>query len=271
MTRESNVEELKQEKNKILNEINGLQEKIDPTAQRLLSLLETLKALEKQHSEFQLHCTLHNSKLQSKINELEEVEQNTKVGKLSNSLDHSLSDSNERLDSVKKELASKLRAIMSLKRSLDSVPSQAELIQYELRLSELNTHIQGKHCQTQKYYATFNTLLEIKELMLKETSLLNSISSQFQNAITSPAGREKLISSMEGILQGTQQKLEKVQLALESEMEVREIRKAKYVSTISEQRKCNSLLKTLQVERAKNERLCQQTSESAPSGMREKL
>nr|GLL46796.1 coiled-coil domain-containing protein 93 [Ipomoea trifida]GMD89901.1 coiled-coil domain-containing protein 93 isoform X2 [Ipomoea batatas]GMD92211.1 coiled-coil domain-containing protein 93 isoform X2 [Ipomoea batatas] len=52
---------------------------------------------------------------------------------------------------------------------------------------------------------------------------------------------------MEGILQGTQQKLEKVQLALESEMEVREIRKAKYVSTISEQRKCNSLLKTLQV------------------------
>ncbi|XP_031127677.1 coiled-coil domain-containing protein 93 isoform X3 [Ipomoea triloba] len=178
MTRESNVEELKQEKNKILNEINGLQEKIDPTAQRLLSLLETLKALEKQHSEFQLHCTLHNSKLQSKINELEEVEQNTKEGKLSNSLDHSLSDSNERLDSAKKELASKLRAIMSLKRSLDSVPSQAELIQYELRLSELNTHIQGKHCQTQKYYATFNTLLEIKELMLKETSLLNSISSQ---------------------------------------------------------------------------------------------
>nr|GMC86672.1 coiled-coil domain-containing protein 93 isoform X1 [Ipomoea batatas] len=157
----------------------------------LLSLLETLKALEKQHSEFQLHCTLHNSKLQSKINELEEVEQNTKEGKLSNSLDHSLSDSSERLDSVKKELASMLRVIMSLKRSLDSVPSQAELIQYELRLiSELNTHIQGKHCQTQKYYATFNTLLEIKELMLKETSLLNSISSQFQNAITSPAGRE---------------------------------------------------------------------------------
>ncbi|XP_019179381.1 PREDICTED: coiled-coil domain-containing protein 93 [Ipomoea nil] len=269
MTRESNVEELKQEKNKILNEINGLQEKIDPTAQRLLSLLETLKALEKQHSE--LHCTLRNSKLQSKINELEEVEQNTKEGKLSNSFDHSLSDSNERLDSVKKELASKLRAIMSLKRSLDSVPSQAELIQYELRLSELNTHIQGKHCQTQKYYATFNTLLEIKELMLKETSLLNSISSQFQNAITSPAGREKLISSMEGILQGTQQKLEKVQLALESEMEVREIRKAKFVSTISEQRKCNALLKTLQVERAKNESLCQQTSESAPSGVQEKL
>lgn len=30
------------------------------------------------------------------------------------------------------ELASKLRAIMSLKRSLDSVPSQAELIQYVL-------------------------------------------------------------------------------------------------------------------------------------------
>ena len=39
-------------------------------------------------------------------------------------------------------------------------------------------NVQGKHRQTRKYYATYNALLEIKELMLKETSLLNSIISQ---------------------------------------------------------------------------------------------
>jgi len=39
-------------------------------------------------------------------------------------------------------------------------------------------YVQGKHQQTHKYYATYNALLEIKELMLKETSLLNSIISQ---------------------------------------------------------------------------------------------
>ena len=39
------------------------------------------------------------------------------------------------------------------------------------------TNEQEKHRQTCKYYTTYNALLEIKELMLKETSLLNSISS----------------------------------------------------------------------------------------------
>ncbi|WMV32974.1 hypothetical protein MTR67_026359, partial [Solanum verrucosum] len=38
--------------------------------------------------------------------------------------------------------------------------------------------MQAKDRQTRKYYATYNTLLGIKELMLKETSLLNSIHSQ---------------------------------------------------------------------------------------------
>ena len=36
-------------------------------------------------------------------------------------------------------------------------------------------YAQGKHRQTRKYYATYNALLELKELMLNETSLLNSI------------------------------------------------------------------------------------------------
>ncbi|KAH1121142.1 hypothetical protein J1N35_004302 [Gossypium stocksii] len=51
---------------------------------------------------------------------------------------------------------------------------------YERRLSELNAHIQEKLQQTRKFYATYNALLEIKELMLKQTSLLNSINSQVQ-------------------------------------------------------------------------------------------
>lgn len=37
---------------------------------------------------------------------------------------------------------------------------------------------QEKHGQTQKYFATYNALMEIKELMLKQISLLNSINSQ---------------------------------------------------------------------------------------------
>ena len=43
-------------------------------------------------------------------------------------------------------------------------------------------YVQGKHRPTRKYYATYNGLLELKELMLKETCLLNLIISQLFSA-----------------------------------------------------------------------------------------
>ncbi|XP_060175348.1 uncharacterized protein LOC132606054 isoform X2 [Lycium barbarum] len=257
-------EELNQKKDdELVSEIKQLQERIygDPTAQTVLFLLQTAKALDRQESELQSRCILEHSKLQAKVDEFEDLLQRGKEGKFSESLDHTFRDSTEKLDSAKRELAANLRSILSFKRQLDDVPSQAELIQYELRFSELYTHIQAKDRQTRRYYATYNTLLEIKELMLKETSLLNSIRSQFKDALTSPAGRKKLIDSMEGILHGTQQKLEKVQIALQSEQKAHEALKGKYAAAISEQRHYNSILKAFQVECARNERLRMQTSQ----------
>lgn len=259
-----------QRKADALNKMQDLRERIskegaNPTVQRLLSLLQSLKALEKQESDFQSIFNTKSSKLQAEVNELEEIVHGDHDWEsLSMGFDDSSSASNERLNSAKMELAAKLRAILSLKRQFDDVSSQAELIQYEHRFSELYVQIQGKLRQTRKYYATFNALLEIKDLMLKETSLLNSISSQFQDAITNTAGRMKLITSMEGILKGIEQKLEKVQLALQAEEKVCFTLKEKYASAISEQRRCNSLLKAFQEECAKNVRLRSQTSEIIP-------
>ncbi|XP_015077142.1 coiled-coil domain-containing protein 93 isoform X2 [Solanum pennellii] len=263
------MEELK--KDDLLSEIKQIEEKIDgdSTAQKILWLLETskvgaevvsLSALDNQESELQSRCILEHAKLQTKVDEFEELLQKGKEVKFSENLDHTFRDSTEKLDFAKRELAAKLRSTLSFKRQLDDVPSQAELIQYELRLSELYTHIQGKDRQTRKYYATYNTLLGIKELMLKETSLLNSIRSQFKDALTSPASRKKLIDSMEGIMHGTQQKLEKVQIALQSELKAHEALKGQYAAAVSEQRHYNSILEAFQVECARNEILRMQTS-----------
>ncbi|PPD74118.1 hypothetical protein GOBAR_DD28973 [Gossypium barbadense] len=131
---------------------------------------------------------------------------------------------------------------------------------YERRLSELNAHIQEKLQQTRKFYATYNALLEIKELMLKETSLLNSINSQFQEAIASTTGRMKLLESMQGIVKGSQQKLGKVQLGLQEEQKVCDALKERYTAAMAEQRRCYSLLKAFQEECARNEKLQSQTS-----------
>ncbi|XP_024048173.1 coiled-coil domain-containing protein 93 isoform X2 [Citrus clementina] len=256
--------------------LQSLRDRIDKAGvnnqvEKLISAMESVKAVERQESELQSNINARRAELEADITEL-----NSKLaaGDTScNSLSDHLSESLEKLDLAKMELAARLREIVLVKRQLGEVPSHSELIhfcilwnepvnlgicRYERRFSELYAHIQEKHRQTQKYYATYNALLEIKELMLKETSLLNSISSQFQDAIISTAGRMKLIDSMEKIAKGSQQKLEKVQVGLRAEQKTCDVIRERHAAAIAEQRRCHSLLKTFQC--AKNERLRSQSS-----------
>uniref|UniRef100_A0A7N2N5G1 Coiled-coil domain-containing protein 93 n=1 Tax=Quercus lobata TaxID=97700 RepID=A0A7N2N5G1_QUELO len=250
----------------VMNQLKLLRERIDKegasiAVQKLISLMESLKHLERQESEFQLNCNVTRLELQAEVIELEgRIASGCDSKSLSHSLNQSFIEPLEKLNSAKRELAARYRAIVAVKRQLDDVPSQSELIQYERRFSELYVHIQEKLRQTRKCYGTYNALLEIKELMLKETSLLNSISSQFQDAITSTAGRMKLIDSMEGIVKSSQQKLDKVQLGLLEEQKVCDALKQRYAVAVAEQRHCYSLLKAFQEECALNEKLRCQTS-----------
>ncbi|XP_075522541.1 uncharacterized protein LOC142555522 isoform X2 [Primulina tabacum] len=223
---------------------------------RLVSLLESLEGLARQESDFQSQWDLEWSRLQVEVEELDKILHSpTDDDEFGDAIDSSFQDCNEKLGLRKTELSAKLRSVVQLKRELDEVLTQDELIQYEIRSSELDNQIQKKHRQTCKHYDTYNALMEIKALMLKEISLLNSISLQFQDAISSVDGRGKLIHSLEGILKGTQQKLEKVELTLQSEEKICDSIKEKCTTAISEQRQNSSLLKLLQEERARNERL----------------
>ncbi|XP_038885589.1 coiled-coil domain-containing protein 93 isoform X5 [Benincasa hispida] len=212
--------------------------------------------LGKQESEFLSTCNSKRSKLQDEIIELEgRLTGYHECSNFLDSLDDLIRESEEELNSVKKALTSSLRETLALKRLLDDVPTQTELIQYERRFSELYINIQDKLRQTRRFYATYNALLEIKDLMLKETSLLNSISSQFQDAIASSTSQTKLIDSMEGILKGIQLKLDKVHLSHQEEQQVCNALKEKYAVATAEQRRCYTLLKAFQEECAKNEKL----------------
>ncbi|KAK9149782.1 hypothetical protein Scep_008539 [Stephania cephalantha] len=171
----------------------------------------------------------------------------------------------EKLNLAKCELAAKVKAVLSLKRQLADMPSQSELIQYERRFSELYAQIQDRLCQTRKFYATYNALVEIKELMLKETSLLNSLISQFQEAISSTAGRAKLANSMEDVLKGTQQKLGKVQGGLQAELNTFDTLKERVARSVAEQKHFYSVLKAFQEECMRNERIRSQSSENGPT------
>ncbi|KAK9141571.1 hypothetical protein Syun_010971 [Stephania yunnanensis] len=159
----------------------------------------------------------------------------------------------EKLNLAKCELAAKVKAVLSLKRQLSDMPSQSELIQYD------------RLCQTRKFYATYNALVEIKELMLKETSLLNSLISQFQEAISSTAGRAKLVNSMEDVLKGTQQKLGKVQGGLQAELNTFDALKETVARSVAEQKHFYSVLMAFQEECMRNERIRSQSSENVPT------
>ncbi|XP_062165287.1 uncharacterized protein LOC133871863 isoform X2 [Alnus glutinosa] len=268
--------ELNRRELNVMNKLKLLRETIDKeganiAVQKLTSLMQSLKVcclsdlfvqnLERQESEFQSNCSVKRSELQTDVIELEgRIANGCDSKSISHILNHSFIESLERLNSAKKELAARCRQILAVKRQLDDVPSQSELIQYERRFSELYVHIQEKHRQTRKYYGTYNALLQIKELMLKEISLLNSINSQFQDAITSTAGRTKLIDSMEGIVKSSQQKQGKVQLGLQEEQKVCDALKQRYAAAVAEQRHCYTLLKAFQEECAKNEKLRCQSS-----------
>ncbi|XP_020578018.1 coiled-coil domain-containing protein 93 isoform X8 [Phalaenopsis equestris] len=155
------------------------------------------------------------------------------------------------------EFAAKTKENFSLRCQLDDVPVQTELIQYERRFSELYAQIQKKHHLTRRHYATYNALVEIKELMLKEASLLNSVNLQFKDAMTTPSGRYKLLDSLEVIVKGTKHKLEKAKLDLSAEQRVCDSLKEKHITAVAEQKNFSSLLKTFQDACTEYERLRQ--------------
>ncbi|MED6112069.1 hypothetical protein PIB30_058394 [Stylosanthes scabra] len=262
-----NLDELKHRKTNVVERLDHVRNRInkegaDSVVQKLISLMTSLKDLERQEEHFQSNCDSEHSELLAEISELETKIANGCDSKfLSDGLHHSISELHEKVHLERKQLAARLRDILAMRRQIDDLPCQSEINQYERRLSELYAQIQGKHRQTRKYYATYNALLEIKELMLKETSLLNSIISQFQEAFSSMDGRAKLVHSMEGIVKGSQQKLVKVQLGLDEEERVRNDLKNRYAAAVGEQKRCYSLLKAFQVECAKNERFRSQSWE----------
>ncbi|XP_045806812.1 coiled-coil domain-containing protein 93 [Trifolium pratense] len=255
-----NLDELNHRKMNVVEKLDELRSRIDKegadsAVQKLYTLMKSLKDLERKENHFLVDRDSKHSELQSEIDELERKLENECDSKsLTDGLQHSFSESLERVDLMKKELAARLRDVVAVRRQIDDLLCQSEIVQYEHRLSELYAQIQGKHRQTRKYYSTYNALLEIKELMLKETSLLNSIISQFQEAFSSTDGRTKLVHSMEGIVKGSQQKLEKVQLGLQQEERNRNDLKDRYAAAIGEQKRCYSLMKAFQ-EKCTKERL----------------
>ncbi|CAM6037585.1 unnamed protein product [Sphagnum compactum] len=222
----------------------------------LVILLNQSTDLELKEYQFRASCRKKRAELVTEIKQLQDPA-------------HSLADDDEQRAeveaaynadlqkwiSLRTELAQKSQEVALLQRKLDDIPCQTELIQYERRFVELYVHIQRKLRETRKYYATYNALAEAHELTVKETSLLNSIHSQFEAAMMTTGGRSKFVESMDGIVKGVKQKLDKVERRFHAEQSTYNLLKEKHASAVAAQRHYFSLVKLFQDECARSEKL----------------
>ncbi|XWS70830.1 hypothetical protein CRYUN_Cryun03dG0082400 [Craigia yunnanensis] len=189
-------------------------------------------AIKRQESEIRSDFDAKRSSLEAEVSDLEEkkIATGSDSETLSHVLDDTLNESLLKLNAAKKCIGQK--TIVNFKKQIqpngcnkfNTNVDSAIVCRYECRFSGLNAHI------------------------------------QFQDAIASTAGRMKLLESMEGIVKGSQQKLEMVQLGPQEEQKVCDAFKERYNAAVVEQRHCYSLLKAFKEEYARNERLQSQTS-----------
>ncbi|XP_024520967.1 coiled-coil domain-containing protein 93 isoform X1 [Selaginella moellendorffii] len=176
-----------------------------------------------------------------------------------NSLKESLSTAGENIlekkTCLRKELAKLSRDVVVLKRRVDDVPTQLELIQYERCFMELYVNIQAKLRETRKYYASYNALVEANELSLKEISLLNSINDQYEKAMATSEGRPRFVESMQEISKGAQRKLQKMENRCSEKKTTYDSLKTKHGAAVAKRRQYYALLKQLQEEFTRNEKL----------------
>ncbi|KAH0790439.1 Coiled-coil domain-containing protein [Histomonas meleagridis] len=107
-------------------------------------------------------------------------------------------------------LSEKARIVLKLRTEYDSVPTLAELTQYDRRLNELSTQSLHELTELKKRTQLCNALIESEEVLEKENELFNSILKSFNQAKNSQQMQRALVQQMEEISKQASAKKEKV-------------------------------------------------------------
>ena len=168
-----------------------------------------------------------NSTLQSKDNEkrtayqrsLEEMQAQIASGTLREldpeeeeeiaNLDALIAGEERKREKIRAGLAKIGREVAFLRRKVEDMPTQPELLQYNRRFTELYEQVMSTLEENRRYYETYNVLVEQQKFVTKEISLQNSIKKQYQSASTTASGRAAILSSLGDIAKGVQTTVEK--------------------------------------------------------------
>eukprot|EP00270_Netrium_digitus_P017629 TRINITY_DN6518_c0_g1_i1.p1 TRINITY_DN6518_c0_g1~~TRINITY_DN6518_c0_g1_i1.p1 ORF type:complete len:282 (+),score=77.67 TRINITY_DN6518_c0_g1_i1:141-986(+) len=133
-------------------------------------------------------------------------------------LEENLRYEEEQVRVLRMVLAQKCREVAVLRREKEKFGlSRIELLQFERRFVELNEMMEKKETEARACYATFNMQADIHGFLTKEISLLDSIHTQLDAALSSQAGRANLLSSLSSLAANVQQTADRLRLRVDSE------------------------------------------------------
>eukprot|EP00753_Platysulcus_tardus_P007692 PLAT15393.1.p1 GENE.PLAT15393.1~~PLAT15393.1.p1 ORF type:complete len:647 (+),score=430.85 PLAT15393.1:25-1941(+) len=219
----------------------------------LKALVQLNEALKAQEAAFKASCLSQRSRLTALIAELEAAEGDDEAERLAE-IEAMHEELLAKYNKARQLLAKKNQALARLLRKLDDVPARSELIQYERRFVELYEAVAAKLEEHRKFVAVFNSSVTVRDLLSKEATLLESISSQ-TDALDSRAGREAFSKAMSGILAGLEDTQRKKTAALDDLVERKESLEEEHARLVEKQRRYFAAVKELQDACTKNDQL----------------
>uniref|UniRef100_A0A7S4B525 CCDC93 coiled-coil domain-containing protein n=2 Tax=Chrysotila carterae TaxID=13221 RepID=A0A7S4B525_CHRCT len=240
------VEALSAEAAALAAQVESASGEIGPTER----LLAEHAALKRAQADFKKECAAELKRLQQeRRRQTEESTDEADVSDQEAELSRLLEAESARLIALKQQLAQRSREAGALQRRVDERPSRAELMQFERRYRELYRQLASKSEETKKYFSSFNALEEERGYLHKEVSLINSIHDNFAKAGAAP--KDKLVESIEGLVQSVQVSLEKVQQRLRDDLRSKDVLQQQYDEMVDKQRKYYKLVREFQEEAQK--------------------
>ena len=222
---------------------------------QLVTLNESMKA---QEAAFKASCKAQLHDFTAKIKALDDgsVENEEEEKKLAD-IEDMHGKIMAKYNRLRQLLAETNLELANSSRIIDDIPTRTELIQYERRFVELYQQVSWKLEETRKYYALYNTLDTTLTFLQKEVTLLDSISSNFTDAMKSTKTKAEYLNQLDLIVRGVDDSLARQEGQLASQLKVVDDLKTRHQALVDEQRRYFKTVKDFQAECDKNDWLSQ--------------
>ncbi|KAH7818630.1 putative Coiled-coil domain containing 93 [Monocercomonoides exilis] len=261
---EAEVEKIEEELNENrerMAELKAEEDKQDPgVVQNLRRLVELNETLKEQEKMFKVNCKKQFEYWQKLVLDVRMMNDPRKDERTI-ALKTALSEESAKLQRMRTLLAQKNREIASQQRLIDEIPTRPELFQYQTRFIELFGLMGIYLDETRKHINTFNTLVDRKTCLDRETTTIQSIIETFPRSMKQRPTQIKLIEDINNICEQTGKSLKKQEGILENQRVQHMMLTQKYNKLVEEKKQYLALTKRLQDEMETNARLQQRVEE----------